>query len=515
LPDLSFCGLEDLAGHPSAVGGGVGVRIPGPSDAEARHVNFWHPAAADDAITNDGSQSQPWQTIGFGVSQLTAGQALYVRRERPSDPSHRSVYAESIKVSLAGAPHKPFWVLGEPGVALEHPAPGPATTPLIDVSDAAFVSIVDFELDGHDNVLAYGVHVENSHHVVLDRLTVRRHRRSGISISSTKGRTCHDVGVVKCHFAENREPADPNIEPHGIQVVWNTERVLVYRNETTGNEADGIQLQQGIEDFPIVYGPANAVEPRDVTVEENYFHADGENGIDLKNCLRVTAKWNQINDYEQVGTVVHVNASDVILQGNEINSCGTAASIGASNGRLGRVLVRFNQADFCQNGVRASHCRQIELYHNTLFNVGSYGIRLADEVDKMGAPSAAVDTATVLNNIVARADVGLDYVLPGQHATAPGVKELLSDGNVLFDCGGALPVKALYVRQPLPWKDASNLMYDCSSVIDDPKFRDPTHRDYTPMPGGSANDRALAIAGLPPAYPPHGTAQDIGALEHP
>ena len=217
LPDLSFCGLEDLAGHPSAGGGGVGVRIPGPSDAEARHVNFWHPATADDAMTNDGSQSHPWQTIGFGISQLSAGQgqALYVHREHPSDPSHRSVYVGPINVPLGGAPNRPFWVLGEPGVALEHPAPGPATGPLINVSDAAFVSIVDFELDGDDNVLAYGVNVANSHHVVLDRITIRRHRRSGISISSTEGRTGHDVGVVKCRIMENREPAHPKIEPHG------------------------------------------------------------------------------------------------------------------------------------------------------------------------------------------------------------------------------------------------------------------------------------------------------------
>jgi len=242
-------------------------------------------------------------------------------------------------------------------------------------------------------------------------------------------------------------------------VVWNTARVLVYRNETSGNEGDGIQLQQGIEDFPAVYGPPSAVEPQDVTIEDNYFHADVENGIDLKNCLRVTAKLNRITDYEQAATVVHVDAGDVILQGNKINNCGAAATIGGSKGRLGRVLVRFNIADFCQKGIRASHCRQIELYHNTLVNVGSYGIRLADELDQLGAPSAAVDTATVLNNIVAHANIGLDYVLPGQRMDAPGVKELLSDGNVLFDCGGATPVIALYAPQSLPWRDASNLMY--------------------------------------------------------
>jgi hypothetical protein len=315
---------------------------------------------------------------------------------------------------------------------------------------------------------------------------------------------------------------------HGMQVLWGCRNTLVFDNTTHGNSGDGIQLQQGNEDSLLPGNtpqPPPGAEPQNTTIRKNHFTGDGENGVDLKNCLRVGVQQNDFDGYQDdAAIVVHCSADEIVIEGNVIQNCGQAVTVGAFNGRVGQLSFRFNSVFGLKAGphasgtaVRVSHTRRAEIYHNTLVDldvVQGSGVVLADiaiadtPIDRR-PEDAGVDTAAVFNNIVVGPARGLDYVLPTP-GVAIGVISLLSDYNVLWSCGQ--PIVAAFNSQ-LPGWIHNGLKYDCDTRTTDPGLRNILTGDFTPTTG-EAIDRA-ALLTYPPSWQHVVRKPDIGAIEAP
>jgi hypothetical protein len=314
---------------------------------------------------------------------------------------------------------------------------------------------------------------------------------------------------------------------HGMQVLWGCRNTLVWNNTTNGNSGDGIQLQQGHEDS---LQPGEqptlppGIEPQNTTIIQNHFTGDGENGVDLKNCLRVGVQQNDFDGYQDdAAIVVHCSPDEVVIERNIIRNSGLAITVGAWNGRVGRISIRFNRmfgltAGLKTSGtaVRVSHTQRAEIYHNTMVELdkaAGKGVLLADiaisdtPVDRK-PEFAGVDAAAVFNNIVVGAARGLNYVLP-KPGVAIGVLSLLSDYNVLYSCSRA--IEAAYNPQMPGWFH-DGLKYDCETRTTDPGLRDPATGDFTPTTQ-EAIDRAALLTYKPSWQQICRKRPDIGAIE--
>jgi hypothetical protein len=292
-----------------------------------------------------------------------------------------------------GSPALPFWVIAEGDVRVSDLN---STDPGLRVQNSSYWAIQNFKFDGGgksarlnqttgqiDRVTGVEIR-QSSTAVVIHDCHVYGWTQAGISLVGSQ--SCI---IYRCRVMDNERGEE---DCHGMQVLWDCQDILVYGNTTRGNSGDGIQLQQGHENS-LLPGqqpqkpPGTA--PRNVTVHSNHFTGDRENGVDLKNCLRVSIQRNDFDGYtNEPAIVVHCSADEIVIERNVIhNSCG-GVTVGAWNGRVGQLSFRFNKvlrltAGLRTSGtaVRVSHTRRAEIYHNTMWqldmNKGS-GVRLAD-----------------------------------------------------------------------------------------------------------------------------------------
>lgn len=489
---------------------------PGPESPDARHV---HQDAGDDA--GPGTLAAPWRSIGRALRSLGPGQAAYVHKAE-------SPYREAVVPTAPGSPRDPVWLIGNRygDSAVVTDADPDAAAPLISVQHPYWI-IEGFVVEATGSNGTYTARVVGTHSVVLRDIEtfLSGTGRRGVQFVGAK-----DSAIMDSHihgFAWAGE------ESHGIHVLHDCERVLVLNNRCGDNSGDSIQVA-GPQDDPAHPGPEGARPPAHITIAHNVFSGDVENAIDLKTCDAVRVKANDCRGYRPAGSrsasgdaiVVHVNADNVVIELNHIWDCGRAMSIGASNGHVGTVSVRWNlirdmHYDMLTDtgrstetgcGVRVENTRRAEIYNNTFYNLphhpenvvsppSGYAVRIFSEVAE----------AAVFNNIVMNAGVAL-------HALTSPASRLVTGRNVLHDAGRLLPDDASFVvdNTALPlagWQDRGA---ECGSEEADPLFRDVAALDFRPRNGApgksSAIDRAVLVD-PPGPWPVCDAGPDIGCIE--
>ncbi|MDQ3912308.1 MAG: C40 family peptidase [Actinomycetota bacterium] len=271
-------------------------------------------------------------------------------------------------------------------------------------------------------------------------------------------------------------------DSHGLLIYRYSKRILVKGNDSWGHTGDDLQCVD--ED-----GMPSADDPSDITIEGNRYgntYPGGtlrtrtrENAIDIKTCHNVTVRKNKMFGFRPVGTapggaalVAHVKADKVLVEQNRFWDNGIVASLGSKeNGGVGSVVFRRNlifdsstESGGKGGGVRVGPATRFEAYHNTFHNVPAYAMSLGYDLD----PSASVDHAVLINNMVAEAGSAIQIY-------APNVPDLTSDRNLFWNA-------------PLP----SGWQYDRTSVFKDPMFvDDPRNNDYYTKSGSPARDVAL------------------------
>lgn len=482
----------------------------------ARFVNL----AGDDA--NTGVAGSPWRTLAHAFSQLTAGQALYV------EPG-----AQRYQGGAATHSDGPIWVIGN-GATVEATS---VPTPLLRLGHRQWV-VRDLNLravatpgsipvlfSGASDTYAVGVHVDGFA------------AGAGFSLSNAK-----DCLVTNCRIADGRSWTNPGkqlSESHGILIGSGCARIAVVGCTSFNHDGDALQVQDSLDDArvsnPFLPAPDR---PTDIYIQDNDFYENrsqpgmefGENAIDLKSCDRVLALGNRMHGYRRNiqppnssptgdAVVVHITADNIIVEHNVIFDCGRAVTIGRQGvPSTGVVVFRFNRVYGMRlqrlaatgvvggsgSGIRCGPARQVEIYHNTFHGLESVAGQTTGVAIRVG-DGDRVDRATVLNNVVSQAGIGL---------AVNDVGSLGCGHNVYHQATAAY-------GQPVTWNNQSQTLaawqaagYDCGSTEADPRFANAAAHDYR-VQAATARDAAVPLATPPPNAPQIcGNGPDIGAVEN-
>jgi hypothetical protein len=498
---------------PTATRPDLSFEGPGPptqnDPVNARHVDGQQ---GSDAAA--GTMAAPWKTIGHAVQQLQPGQAAYI---------HPGPYQERIATSRDGLPVKPIWLIGliaGQNRAVLSDAVSGSTEPFIRMRHKYWI-VEGLEVDGAGSMGGNAVRFSGAQYCIARNL----HVHHGTGPAGVLFVAARDVAMMDSYI---HDFVWPGHDSHGILVYYDCERVLIWENRSEDNGGDSVQCQ-GPRDDINSQAPASAVEPRHVTIGYNDFSGDEENAIDLKSCRVVTVRGNKCHGYRpaQAGAggspkgdaiVVHVNAADIVVELNEIWDCGRAASVGAANGKVGAIVLRWNlirdmvdipNVHETGSGIRIGPAARAEIYNNTFYHLpwqavgdvsppSGYAVKLADNDN--------VPLAVLLNNIVM--DAGVAF-----HISTSRISKLASGHNLIYQSAGLLQQPLVVDGQPMSlqsWQQTRG--YDCASLIGDPLFVDPGAHDLHTKMNSPARDSAV------PVQPPGpwnicGNGPDIGYVE--
>ncbi|QSQ12495.1 right-handed parallel beta-helix repeat-containing protein [Myxococcus landrumensis] len=179
-----------------------------------------------------------------------------------------------------------------------------------------------------------------------------------------------------------------NTDSHGVAIRGVTRDIFIVDNDIHDVSGDGVQCQP------------NGGRPSTILIERNQLHATGENGIDVKACDDLLIYKNLIYSFPNIGrfpwqantsaaeaVLVHEDATNIQILGNDISQAGRGVAIGGNNAidLPTNVLVEDNFIHDIYNyanrgngqGVRVVTGRGIHIIGNTLERTADAGLRLA------------------------------------------------------------------------------------------------------------------------------------------
>ncbi len=491
---------EDIAERHAALSSTVGAQATADlAFAAIPPVSIFH-VALTGSDSNPGTAALPWRTLGHAVQALSPGQAAYV---------HAGTYDEHVAITVRdGTAAAPIALMGAPGEA-RPVIRGSQNTAVVRLT-RAYWRVDGLEVDGN-GVQGQGIRVEGAHHAVVQNCVVRDGSGpSGIPVYAG----AHDVGILRNRISNYRWYVNgARRDSHGIHILPDATRILVQGNESTGNSGDGLQCT-GVAEAG--YGSSN---PSDVVIEDNRFHHNAENAVDIKSCARVTVRGGAADGSKFYGhrpaddtgntcagaaVVVHYNARQILIERTRFWDNGMGIAVGRDDTLVSDVVIRHNvffanttELKGCGDGVRIAHARNVEISNNTFDGMPRSAIRIG--VDAYNTQSESV---SVFNNIVRNAANALDVWRP----QAPSFR---SDRNLFYATTSTVNIRDTGKNGTLAtWRGASG--QDGTSQVADPLFpTDPRVSDYFTAPGSPARDTALPLQTATYC----GSGQDLGFVE--
>ncbi|HYO65675.1 MAG TPA: right-handed parallel beta-helix repeat-containing protein [Archangium sp.] len=204
--------------------------------------------------------------------------------------------------------------------------------------------------------------------------------KSGTSGAGVCVEGARDITVQNNHIHHFIKSGD---DSHGVAVVGPARNIVIRDNDIHHNSGDSVQCQPGS-------GPADGV-----LVEGNTMHDEGENGVDIKQCLRVTVRDNVISGFPNTvirpagssageAVVIHASARDILIQGNAISRAGRGVSVLDGSTPAENIAVEGNLFQDIRNipagngqGIRIEGARNVRVVGNTVEGTASYGLMLA------------------------------------------------------------------------------------------------------------------------------------------
>ncbi|WP_224240541.1 right-handed parallel beta-helix repeat-containing protein [Hyalangium gracile] len=487
--------LSAAAAHAADEGIGAQAR-PNLAFADVAPVRTFH-VAVNGSDGNPGTASSPWRTINYAVTRLRAGEAAYV---------HAGTYSERVVIhSNDGTATAPIQLLAAPNEARPVIRGGDSKTgPMVRITRSYWV-VSGFNIQPAGSQVQ-GVAFEGARFVVV--------RDSEVSGGTGPSAVVFHRGASDIGFLRNKvhDYTFGSHDSHGMLVLPDTARILIQGNESWGNGGDSFQCQ-GTDTA------SGTALPIDITVENNRFHEDRENAVDIKTCDRVTVRNNKFYGYRPTSTapqgdamVVHCSARRILVEGNRMWNNGRGIALGGTQiwrEPVTDVIIRRNlvfdsttSGGGKGEGLNVGTSRRVRVHHNTFAFIPMGAIRVADSSN--GPP----ESTELYNNILYATPRALDVAL----ATTVGFK---SDGNVAYQAGSDSVFRVDGRSTTLSaWRSATR--QDGSSRMADPLFvSEPRANDFYTLPGSPARDMALPL--LIPAPPlltgPCGTGLDAGFLE--
>jgi len=203
--------------------------------------------------------------------------------------------------------------------------------------------------------------------------------------------------------------------------------------------------------------------------------------------------------------VIHMSANKILVEGNRMWNNGRGVSLGGVmvwDQPVADVVIRGNllfdntiAGGGKGDGLRVGTSYRVRMYHNTVVNMPTSGIKIGD-----GDRGPAVD-AQIYDNLVVDTAAALDVLLTGTTG-------LSSDRNLAWNSANTASFKLNGSMKSLSsFQSAARL--DATTLVANPLFvDDPRSNDFYTKPGSSARDRAktsyLSTCGAGP---------DVGFLE--
>ncbi|HZH03686.1 MAG TPA: right-handed parallel beta-helix repeat-containing protein [Myxococcaceae bacterium] len=447
---------------------------------------------------NPGTSARPWRTLTKAVRTLTAGQGAYV---------HAGTYSEHVSItSRDGTAAAPIFLMGAPGEA-KPVIRATSAQPVVRISRAYWV-VDGFDVNANGQQ-AHGIRLQGARNVTVRNCLVHNGTGPG-AIPVFEGAS--DIWLYRNKVYDYRWYVNGRRQDsHGFFAVPDARRVLIQENEAYNMSGDGFQCA-GVSE--VGFGTAN---PQDITLEDNRFHHNAENAIDIKSCSRVTirggakdgSKFFGHRPADDTGThcagaaiVIHYNASQILVERSRFWDNGIGVTVGRDDKQARDVIIRHNLffgintvKNGCGDGVRIAKVKNVSVYNNTFDGIGRSAVRVG--VDNASTLSEGVG---IWNNIMRNATHAVDV----SFRFAPALK---SDRNLVWGGNAAMRMNSK-VLSLSAWKSQTGL--DGSSQVADPKFvSDPASQDYYTQGGSPARDRAMALASSTYC----GSGQDLGFLE--
>jgi len=321
-------------------------------------------------------------------------------------------------------------------------------------------------------------------------------------------------------------------------------RVQIRANDLHDNGGDGIQCL-GAHDAT---GRDDSHDPGDLDAVDNRYHANEEDGADIKSCQRVSVRGSVSPDnagsaannkiYHLRPTdknadlpgnhsgggaiVVHYYARQVLIENTRIwDTCGGIGIGRADYPPVQNVIIRRNlffnlvgaAASVGDNkcagrGIRITSAAHVDMHDNTFDNVPAEAVMLATDNGNDGSVSDDID---VWNNIINNAGT---WISLRRHSTSVpgGATNVEADRNLFWHPDATANHFILEVTRVdlTAWRAGTG--QDQSSLRADPLFvDDPANNDYyvKTEPRSPALDSALNNTGAPFC----GAGPDIGFRE--
>jgi hypothetical protein len=435
--------------------------------------------------TGDGSYENPLATINHALSKISAGDAIMVQPGTYpqstiidiNDPvRHANITITGSPLDrplIAGNPNKPYVFHIRPGVKgvtlsylkIRHSSTGRMTTE----SDIVHVSAEPFTLkycelwNGYRGILFdVGRNVEIAYNKIY-----------------TMGRLEPNYTDPDSYGNNGQCIAQVNYSGRPSATSWD-EKVHIHHNECYDAAEDGVII--------------NDVYYKYIEINNNHFHNNWEDGIDLKNAQYVKIHHNTLNDNFRNGINCGNNESstDVEIYNNDIynnDNWGIWAASDSTDWTVYNNLIYNN----CQNppsygaaGIQMSGSGH-QIYHNVIYNNTIPSTAKYPNAANMGYGG----TATFKNNIV--------YNNATQRL-----------GNIYSTSTGTIDNNYVYPT-------SRGLTGTNAITVSDPKLTDPANGDFTLQSDSPLIDTGVTLALVTDDFAgtarPQGSAYDIGAYE--
>ncbi|MDY7231229.1 right-handed parallel beta-helix repeat-containing protein [Hyalangium rubrum] len=483
-----------------AADGGIGAQNrPDLSFADIAPTRIFH-VAVTGQDGNSGTAASPWRTINYAVKRLRPGEAAYV---------HAGTYYERVDIGSSaadGTASAPIHLMGAPGEAKPVIRGGDSKSgSMLRIQQRRYWVVTGFNIQAAGSQV-HGVRFEGARYSVV--------RDSEVSGGTGPVGVVFYAGAADLGFLRNKvhHYTWGSNDSHGMLVLPDTARILIQGNESWANGGDSFQCQG-----PDTTSGTNL--PTDITVENNRFHEDRENAVDLKTCDRVTLRGNKFYGYRPASSapqgaavVIHCSARRILVEGNRMWNNGRGLTLGGVMilpEPVTDVIIRRNlvfdsttASGGSGDGLRVGTSRRVRIHHNTLAFLPVGGITVGD------GDKGPAEAAEVYNNIVYATPRAMDIRLTG-------TTSFKSDRNLAYQPGATVAFRVDGRLTTLDgWRSASG--QDRSSSVADPLFvSEPRLNDFYTQATSPARDKALplTIPSLPLSGTVCGTSADLGILE--
>lgn len=347
-------------------------------------------AAARDSPGN-GSEANPWRTIGYGISRLGSGDTLNVRAG-----TYNEVFAIT---GPSGSADAPTVIRACPGQAVTLRGNG-INTGRLRIDGARFMALEGIGVTQFNQ----GIFIEGSDHIVLRNCAVYGVGQEGISIHSNssyvtvEGCTVHDTGT----WRYNGEGIYVGTGDSAPAELDNTHHVALLRNTIYSTTDEAIELKIGTHDITV---DGNTIHHANTAL--NGF---GGAAIEVNQSVGSIQHWNGNPKQIVRNNVVHDVGPGT--GGTAVNSAIRAGTGGMYCNNVVYNINPLGDGILVDNESGDSYIRH--LYHNTIDApsaraiAGSAGAEIRNNI----GPAAAGNLPASTSYFVDRA--GADYHLaPG------------------------------------------------------------------------------------------------------